>query len=483
MKQSTKYLIGIFLLVLTFRLYFVFQTDNFSSDDAYFNIRQGEYVKENFIPMFYDELSYGGRYLLYPPLFSYLIAPFVEINILLKIIPEILLSLVIFFIYLITREISGDDKSALIATIISSFIPLFINQTLNQVSSYGLTLIVMLYMVYCFMRIKEGNNLIYFIILSFILPLLTPSAFFFGVALAFYLIFLYAEDIEIDNLNKEAIILATFLILFIGFLIYKKAFLSYGFDIIYQNVPNILISSYFKSFSLLDLIYETGIIPLMLGGFAIFYGVIKERKNNIILLSMFLLIDLLLLSLGWVNLGFGLIFLGLIAGVLSSLSIARFFKFLLLTKFEKSRGYFFVFGIILIIFFLIIPSYYAGKEVIKNTVSDEEIESLRWVRENIKDGNVLGNVYEGNMINAIAKKGSVADNLFLLAKNPGQRVEDIETVYTISTGALASEILQKYGVQYIFLSNKTKEMYNIEDLAYEKGNCFTKIRKGYKVLC
>ena len=133
-KNKNYLLIGIFLFTLAFRLYFSLQTNYFSSDDAYFNIRHTNYIIENFKPIYYDELSYGGRYVLYPPLFHYFLAIFILIPFALKIIPEILLASLVFFVYLIAKEITKDENAALFSALISAFIPLYISETLNQVS-------------------------------------------------------------------------------------------------------------------------------------------------------------------------------------------------------------------------------------------------------------------------------------------------------------------------------------------------------------
>lgn len=67
MKINKKLLL-IFLFVFLFRLYFVFQTAYFSDDSSYSYARQLDYVKDNFKPMTYDELSYGGKPVLISPL-------------------------------------------------------------------------------------------------------------------------------------------------------------------------------------------------------------------------------------------------------------------------------------------------------------------------------------------------------------------------------------------------------------------------------
>ena len=101
-------LLLIFLLILSFRLYFSFQTPNFDYD-AYFNIRQVDSIKEHDIPAFSDPLSYSGRTLPFLPLFHYIIALFtifIPLAAVLKILPNVFASLTVFVVYLAAYELT-----------------------------------------------------------------------------------------------------------------------------------------------------------------------------------------------------------------------------------------------------------------------------------------------------------------------------------------------------------------------------------------
>ncbi len=481
-KNKNYLLIGIFLFTLAFRLYFSLQTNYFSSDDAYFNIRHTNYIIENFKPIYYDELSYGGRYVLYPPLFHYFLAIFILIPFALKIIPEILLASLVFFVYLIAKEITKDENAALFSALISAFIPLYISETLNQVSIYSIVLPLLFYMFYCLIKLDKKIHVNNFIIASFILPLLSPIAFLFVFSIIFYFILTKTEDIELSKLKKELILFSSILILLISFIIYKKAFLEYGLNLIWQNIPFSLLSEHFRGIGVLELIYIVGIIPLFLGSIAIFYGIFREKSIAILLLGSFMLMGLLLAINGLIDFNTGLMFFGITASIIAALPVHRFFSYLKLTKIYKYKQIFIVAGLLLVFILSVIPSYDVSKRLINNVPSNEDIKTLEMLRD-FKDLVVLGNVYEGNMITTIAGKKNVIDNLFLLAPKPEQRLEDVNLVYTTNFGTVASEILQRYKVGYILLSKKTKELYNITDLKYANEICFKKFGEGYQVIC
>ncbi|MBI2148043.1 hypothetical protein HYU23_00020 [Candidatus Woesearchaeota archaeon] len=177
-KFKTEYLILFlfFLFVLGFRLYFAFQTNHFNTDGAYFHLRHIQYFLEEKSPLTYDNLSYGGREVLYPPLFHVIMA-FLSFGsiILLKLIPEIFISLTIFIVYGISKYISDDPYVPIFSAVLSSFFPILFGETLNNLSVYTLVVPLLLVMIYSLLRLDEKFYLWLFIICSFLLPLLHSS--------------------------------------------------------------------------------------------------------------------------------------------------------------------------------------------------------------------------------------------------------------------------------------------------------------------
>ena len=102
------------------------------------------------------------------------------------------------------------------------------------------------------------------------------------------------------------------------------------------------------------------------------------------------------------------------------------------------------------------------------------MEALFWIKSNIEEEAViLTPLEEGHLVTQVTGKANVLDNLFLLAPDPEERLEDVNTIYTTGSEFKALDLLQKYNVDYIFLSEKTKEKYNITELSYAKDKkCF-----------
>ncbi|MEA3379102.1 MAG: hypothetical protein U9Q69_05725 [Nanoarchaeota archaeon] len=487
MKKYHAILILIFLMALSFRLYFVFQTPYYSSDDAYFHIRYVEHLSNNLRPFIHDDLSYGGRTALVSPLFHYFLTIFYKINPVLafKIVPEILLASLVFIVFIIAKRITKDTTSALLSSLISGFLPIFIFNTTNKISIYSLVLVLLFYSIYCLLDIQE--NISIFLILAFILPILHPFGFVLGISFLLYIIFLNLDSINIKPLRKEAIILFMLISLLVNLIIFKKGLLSSGIFAVWQNIPTELQLDIFKNMDLLTIITSIGVIPLIFGVMGFFLGIFKNKKRSVYLLSAMALTMLLLLLFKLISFSIGVMFLGILLTIMSSLAFEKISRYLTLTKFHKFKKHICIVFVLLILISLGIPSYTNATKIISNSITQNEIEALTWAMENTpKEATILAGVNEGNLITAIAKRKNVLDDRFLLVEN---RYEEIKKAYTTKSLVIASQIMDKYDTDYFYVSKRAKKFYKIEEIIYlADENCF-KQKYGneeveiYKIIC
>lgn len=482
-KKEHILLFLLFIFSLVFRLYFVLQTSNFNSDDAYFHLRHISSLVENKEFLSYDGLSYGGRYVLYPPLFHLLMAVLTFGNIfLLKLIPEILLSLMVIIIYFICKEITNRRLVALICAFMSAFIPIFLTETINKLSVYSLVLLILFLMFYCLTKLDKKFYLILFLILSFLLPLIHPSAFLFILTLGIYFLLAWVEGVKVSKLKKEATIFSIFLICLIEFIIYRKAFLEYGLNIIFYNVPANILGNVFRSFDIISLIFFVGFLILIFGFFGLYYCIAHKDNKLGLIFSSFILGVLILLLFRLISFFVGLMFLSLGLVVLSSLFIMEALNYLEQTKFFRFKVSFIYIFLIIILLFSFIPAY----DVLKSsrTIVDQQIHDMEWINKNTPQGTVvLGLMQEGNLISAIAKRINVADSNFLLAPNPLKRLEEINIIYSTGSGAIASKYLAKYNIKYIYFSDNAQSIYGT--IKYIKDDsCFKQLRgRIYEIIC
>jgi len=477
----------IFFFVLLTRLFFAFNTPYYSSPEAYDNLRNIENVKETFKPIIYDELSYGGNVSFFPPLFYYVMAIFFLIPFMLKIVPALLISSLVFVVYKIAKDLFKNKNAAILSGLMAGFLPIAYIKTLNQISVFSLFLPLMFYTIYCFINIDQKKYMNRFIALSFILPLLHPLSFLLVVTLIFYYVIAGVESLKVSKLRNEGILFFVFITFIIEFIIFKGAFLKLGINIIWQNIPKEVILNYFRNFDMLDIIYKVGFLPMLMGISGAVLVFTRYKSKDGVVIGSFLLSALFLMVARLVEFETGALFLGVSLSIMSALFIDKMFKYISLTKFSHMKKYFNYFLFLLVFLTLVLPSFFVSNNVIKSTISDNEFSVLTNLGED--DDIMLSSMEEGYYITGIAKKKSVIDKNFLMVDNIDERYNDVSRIYTTSFEKIALQLLHKYDVDYIYISDKTKEIYNKGNLDYlDNEECFRQIEKAgrvevYRIMC
>ena len=486
LKREHKLLILIFLAVLGFRLYFAFQTENFSSDNAYFNIRHTEYINLNLKPMVYDELSYGGRNIINSHVFHYFLSFFNAFHsvIAFKLLPEILLALMVVAVYFIAESITKNPLASLLSALASGFVPIFVTETLNQASIYSVILPLFFYQFYCMLNLDRNIN--QFIVLSFILPLIHPIGFLFSIMLLVYILLLEIDYTSPEPLTREAVLFSTLIGLLLNIIIYKKVFLVSGLYSVWQNVPSGLLSAYFKNVNIFDIIVNIGIAILFFGIIGLLIGIYKQRSRTIYLLSAMIMTAFTLLFLRMINFQVGIMLLGLLMAIVASIGFDRLIKYIEMTKFAKAKVLILLAVFLLIFVTTLLPSYLSARDLIGKTISKDEIDALIWLKENTPESStVLADVDEGNYVTYFARRKNVIDSLFVLAPN---RYDDVRLAFETQSLVKALDIISKYDVDYIYLSERASKSHNGEAMKYINDACFrerysNELAKVYKVLC
>jgi len=492
LKKEYIWLALIFGLVLGVRLYFAFQTPYFSQD-AYFNIRQVEHITKTGLPLFKDELSYGGRNFVFQPFFHYILAffnLFMPLSLVCKILPNIFASCLVFIVYLIAREIRKSTGAAIFSSFISGFIPVFFAETVNSVSVYSLLVPLIFFLMYALIMVsKDGKYIICFIVAITITALMHPSSFLLILALLLYVLFAKMEHLKQRKAELELIIFSTILVVWLNFIIYKNAFLIHGQFVIWQNIPKLLLGQYFSQLSILSALYYIGIIPFVSGIYIIYKYVLKKKNRNIYLLIGFALSSLFLLWLKLIQLKTGLVFFGVILVLLFSRFYSDFLFFIEKTRLSGYKRLFIALIFLVFIFNSIIPTISYTAQVVREAPSKNEIDAFLWLKENSDENDVvLASLDQGYLINAVAERKNVIDKNFLLIKDAEQRLEDVRIIYTTYYETDAISLLNKYNIKYIVLSKRSMSDYGIIDLKYRTDEkCFELVYdkevRIYRPLC
>lgn len=473
-KKPLKILIIIFLLSLAFNLYLSFSSHYLNNDESYFNLRVIDNIRSTGLPITYDELSYGGRALIVQPLFYYLFTLFSFIPFYFKIFPALLLSSLVLIAYAIAKEITNDETSSLLTALLAGFVPIYSKVLINQFSIYSLVLPLIAFMILCFIKLEDKKYLTFFVIGSFILSLTHPLSFLFLFILLFYILLMNVENLKINRLKIEIFIFTFFLMFLINTLIFKRAFVEYGFNIVYGNNPINYDINIFNSF------YIIGIIPIILGISGVYQGFFKLKKESMILISSLILGVLFLLVIRFINVETGFLFLSFGLIIASSLAIKNLFIYIEKTKFSRLRNLFLLGFLLIFVFLSLVPTYLSYEREFT------DLSDFNWLKANSDENMaILAPLNYGHLITYFAGRKNVIDSNFLLAPDASQRLYDANLIYDGWSYNKALSLLHDYDVEYIYITKDIKKFYNIDDLKYiQDGKCIGKIKEGiYKVTC
>lgn len=482
-RKELIYLIIIFIVSCGFRLFFIFNSPYFSSADSYFDLRVAE------SPKFYDPLSYGGRTLLYSPIFYYLFylfSSFLPLVFAAKLFSSVLISLLVIPVFLICKKLTGKTYISLFTSLLSIFIPANLLVTFNTFSPYCFMIPLIFFTLYFIMDIKKYT--LHFIIATIIGSAVHPSFLLLIIGFVFYLVLVKLANFKTDKANLESILFSSLLAFWIIFVIYKNAFLMHGIAVIWQGAPEQILRHYFFAISILEAIYKIGIIPLLAGIFVVYKYINSKINKDIYFLISFVLSIVLLTTLHLLKPEFGLAFIGIILTILFGVFLSDFWDYLRNARFRLIKVALLLMIFTALIFTNLIPSLRYVQESIKESDITDISESLIWLNQNSDPGEViLSSLKEGNLVTFFAKRPNVIDDNFLLQTDAGIRLRDVGSIYKTSYSTEAIPLLNKYGVKYILFSPETAKKYKILILKFINKECFELIYdkdiKIYKSLC
>lgn len=471
MKKPYWILLIIFLLALTARLCFAFAIPNFTYE-SYFHLKHVEHIAQTGLPLYNDPLSYGGRALVFLPAFHYLLSFFdffFPLELISKIISALLLSSLIFLVYLISKKISQREDASLFAAFIAAFIPI-LWQT-NALSPAHLFLPLASLAIYSFINLSQKKFVYIYLVSIFFLSLTTYAAFLLIVGLLFYLLLSKLEEKKVIRTELELTLFSLFLFLWLQFLFFKNILLAEGPGFIWQNIPSQIISQYFPKSSIIQLLVLIGLAPLIGGIFTVYKSLFQEKNKSIFLLFSLVISTILLLILNLVEFKIALMFLGLILTITFSQFYKTVWQYLKQTKLIKYKIPILIAAILFILLASVYPSISYALE--QPTPSPEEISAFLWLKENSPENSaVLATLKEGQLLNYLSQRKNFMDDQFSLIKNIEGRLNNLNSLFITKYRTQAIDLLNQYNINYIFFSPQAKKEYQINNLAYLNRKCF-----------
>lgn len=497
-KQYKEFylLAAIFLAVLGIRLYFALQTDSFSDDISYFVVRQVDNIKNTGLPLFTDELSFGGRTNVFMPVFFYVLTPFYfffSSPITLKILSNIFASSLVIIVFFISSKLTKDKAAALLTAVAAGFIPIFFNFTVNEIHAASLAIPLIFLTIYYFINIEKEINVYKYLFSVALLSALLPIAIILILAFLFYLLLVRLEGLKQSRKELEIILFSTFLIVWRNFIFYKKALLFHGNSIMWQNLPTNIIADYFSSVSPFMMIIHIGIIPLLIGVYSSYRILFKEKNRTLYLLVSLSAVSAMLLWLKMLSLELGLTLMIIPMILMLPYFINFSYRQLERTKAHKLKKIFLPLLLLIFIITSTIPSIANSSTSVSDVMASEEKAALEWLKYNSEENaTILSSLGDGHAINQISERKNVWDSNFLLISDVNTIDKDIERIYKTSYETEAVGLLNKYDINYILINDNVINDYGISDLKYASDiKCFQLIYlsgengrlKIYKSLC
>jgi hypothetical protein len=323
------------------------------------------------------------------------------------------------------------------------------------------------------MRTNEKEFISFYLIFLILLSFTTSLIMVLVASLLLYLLLIKIAGLKERSQVFEIITFTTFFSLWLNSLIHKNALFGIGYSLIWRNIPNAILSNYFTAFNILEGVFKIGLLPLVFGLFIIYRQIFKQKNKDIYLVISFSLASLLLLWLKLIDISIGLSLLGISLIILFGIFVDAMLEYFEKTKMAKYRYIFMVSTILFIVLTSIIPTLIYANNSLKDVPNKALIDSMQWLRDNTDENAVvLGTLDEGFIISSIAKRKNVFDSNFLGVNNPDQYIEDVNKIYVAQYLTDAIGLLDKYGVDYIVVSENARKEYSIEQLPSYDKNCY-----------
>jgi len=481
-NRSALWITFIVIVALAIRLYFAFTISELTYE-SYFHLKQVEHIQGTGFPLYYDELSYGGRELRFLPLFHYIMAiisMIIPLEIVAKVLPNLFLVLIIPMVYLIGLKISKNETGAILAAFIAAFLP--ITFLTNSFTTTTLFLPLIFLTVYAFMEKRTNLYLI-----SFLLATLTSSAaFLIIIGFGIYLLLSLLEGKKIQKYEAELMLFSLFFYIWSQFIFFKEVLIKGGLDFIWQNVPPQIITEYFPTLSIVQALVLINVIPFLAGVFTVYRSLFQLKNQKSFLLISFAISTTLLAWLRIIPSSLSLAFFGIILAIIFASFYSQLIEFIPKTKWINKQKFIAIIFLVVLIPSITIPAVDNASN--QEVPTPEEISAFQWIAKNTPpDAGVLATLEEGNLLTYYGQRRNIMDNQFALIDDAELLFQDLNSLYSTSFETRALHSLDEHKITYLVLTPSAQEKYNITQFKYLTSNCFEQVYRNetiiYKTKC
>ncbi len=290
-------------------------------------------MKTRLHPRFFIDIqSYQGRTHIVSMLFFYffaLVSFVVPILILFKYASIILSLLSLLIVFFLARRLYTNKWVPLLVLALTSFTPALFAADINTLLPSSLFMVIYLALLYSFFHLEKKNAVFAFLILLIIATLVSSLSIVVIIGFVLYFILLRIEKLPAKRLEREVLFFGSMFTIWYYLIIYKKLFFLYGVQAAWRSIPREIFLSQFQGLTIPLALGLIGIIPFLLGLYAIYNSLFNQRNRRFILLVSLALSFGLFAWLGLLPLHQGLIYTTLTLSILSGQTLqelASYFK-------------------------------------------------------------------------------------------------------------------------------------------------------------
>jgi len=496
MEKTSKIVVGIFLGTLLVRLVIAFSIPEFTYE-SYFHLRQVEHILQTGLPLYHDQLSYGGRDFSFLPFFHYFVAFFAlffPLSLVAKVLPNVLTALLVPITYLISKKITGHQVGSLVAAFVAGFLPILFETNAFIVHTLFLPLIFLV--IYIFMRFQESVKkdksirykfLYLYIILFFLLSLTSPLAVIVLIGFGLYAILSLVEEKKIYPEEFELALFSLFLYLWVQFIFFKRSLLEEGISFIWQNIPLRIVEQYFPKFSIGSALVLVSIIPFLTGVVVVYKSLFKLKNQKSFLLISLVIATSILTWMRFIRFRQALAFFSVVLAILFAIFYQDLEKYWHKTKWPQHQKYLLPVIIVILLFSTLLPAISTALR--QETPSVEEVAAFKWINENTPESaTLLATLEEGHLVTYYAKRRNLIDDRFILADDVEKRFQGLTSLFTTRFQTEVLDVADHYQIEYFVLTPFAKEKYHLKrEFPYTTRRCFDTVYQNetsiFKLKC
>lgn len=468
----------LFVAVAVLRIVLAFSSP-FVDYEGFGTLRQVQHIRDTGLPLVDDPLVFGGTQRVGLPFFDYLLVLFSFVfpqDLLVKVLPNVLASLIVFPAFLFCRQATGDSWYGLAGALVTGFVPGSFLVGLNDGSSLGLLFVGIVLCLYLFIKSRPvGRHLRWLLVVLAIICLLHPLSVLFIAGLLVYIALLRLFRLKMTDKELEVSLLALLFWHWLVFLVFKPALQMHGLSVVWQNIPAVQLQLFFSELTLVQAIAVSGFFPLIGAVVGVYVGLVSKTRKSVLLLFSLIIVSVVLLWFRLIPLQHGLAFLAIVIALSSVFGLRAFVQYLRKTRVARFSS---SFAVVLLLLYVVVAVSSLSQFSLIDAPSAAEVEVLSWLgQQDDMRGAVLSPPVQGDMVALLADKPTVIDDEYLLAVGVQERYDDVLTVYRAAFKTDAISVMQKYDARFLFLSAASEDFSGVFIPSYLEGDDCFRLRK------